>query len=250
MTVLRLLAIQPDGAVPPARLGEWLAEAGVDIEVRDPAVDPIPEDCSDYAGLVCLGGAMGVHEVERYPWLLAVQRLLARATTDEVPVLAICLGAQLLAAAHGGEVSGSNGSEVGPGLVSKRDAAWSDPLLAELPLLPDVLQFHRDSIDRLPADAQLLASAPAVENQAFRIGRCAYGLQFHIEATPEIVLDWAGRSPELADRARPGALSEDVLISTHEDIAEVWQPVATNFAGLVSGEIQPVESRGRTLPLR
>lgn len=122
--------------------------------------------------------------------------------------------------------------------------------MRDLPLLPDVLQFHRDSIDRLPSEAQLLASAPAAENQAFRIGQYAYGLQFHIETTPEMVRDWAARSPDMAAWARPDALTEDTLEGAHRDIAEVWQGVATNFALLVAGEIEPVGPRGRTLPLR
>src|SRR5699024_6954931 len=118
--------LQPDPSDRPERMGDWLTDAGLELDVREPAWDELPQDPTDFDGVVCLGGAMSAHDVTEHPWLLRVQRLLVEATSARVPTLAICLGAQLLAVAHGGRVTRADRPEVGPGLVSKRDAAWED----------------------------------------------------------------------------------------------------------------------------
>jgi GMP synthase-like glutamine amidotransferase len=146
-------------------------------------------------------------------------------------------------------VAGEDGPEVGPHLVAKRDVGWTDPLFADLPFMPDVLQFHSDAIDRLPPNSALLASATRYPNQAFRVGRCAYGLQFHIETTTDIVLAWARDSPQEAEFARPGDLTPERLDQLHADLAETWRPVATRFAQLAAGDLEPAGPARRQLPL-
>ncbi|MER6895299.1 hypothetical protein ABT261_16480, partial [Amycolatopsis sp. NPDC000740] len=141
------------------------------------------------------------------------------------------------------------GPEAGPGLVSKKDAAWIDPLFADMPFLPDVLQFHRDVITVLPPSAELLASTPKYANQAYRMNRCVYGVQFHIETTPDVVLAWAEAEPEMAELTRPGALDSDTLISAHADIAETWRPFARRFVQLAAGQLQAAPESQRQLPL-
>ncbi len=248
--VTRLLVIQPDAEDPPGPLGDWLADAGAALHVVAPPADPLPADLTGYAGLVCLGGGMGAHDDLDHPWLADVRRLLAAAVGARLPTLAVCLGGQLLAvAAGGGVVVGEDGPEVGPQLVAKRDIGWTDPLFAELPFMPDVLQFHTDAIDRLPAGSVLLASATRYPNQAFRIGRCAYGLQFHIETTTETVLAWARDSPHEAAFAPPGSLTAERLDQLHADLAETWQPVAERFVRLAAGELEAAGPARPQLPL-
>ncbi|WP_199434321.1 type 1 glutamine amidotransferase [Qaidamihabitans albus] len=250
MSTPRLLIIQPDAADPPGPLGDWLVEAGAELDVRRPPGDVLPQDAAEYQGVVCLGGGMGAEDDRDHPWLADIRRLLARAAGTGSPTLAVCLGAQLLAVATGGRVDrGTDGPEAGPALVSKKDAAWKDPLCAELPLVQDVLQFHRDAVVQLPPNAELLASAPRYPHQAFRVGRFAYGLQFHIETTPETVRDWAGNAPEIAETARTGSLEPGALAETHTDLAETWRPFAHRFVRLAAGELEPAGSRPRTLPL-
>lgn len=224
-----------------------MTDAGLELDVREPARDELPREPGEFDGVVCLGGAMSVHDVDEHPWLLRVQRLLAEATSARVPTLAICLGAQLLAVALGGRVKRADRPEVGPGLVSKRDAAWEDPLFGGLPLLPDVLQFHRDTITDLPARAVLLASGSESTNQAFRVDHVAYGIQFHIETTAETVAEWGRQAPELASWARSGKFDADVLDELHRDLEDAWQPVVAAFADLVTGSVAP--ARSRDLPL-
>jgi GMP synthase-like glutamine amidotransferase len=248
--VTRLLVIQPDPQDPVGPLGEWLTDAGAELHVLAPPADPLPADLHGYAGLVVLGGAMGALDDLDHPWLADIRRLLGNAVSRQLPTLAICLGAQLLAVATGGGIDvGEDGPEVGPHLVAKRDVGWTDPLFAELPFMPDVLHFHSDVIDRLPANSVLLASATRYPNQAFRVGRCVYGLQFHIETTTDTVLLWARDFPHEAEFARPGELTAERLDELHADLAETWRPVATRFVGLAAGDVAPAEQARTQLPM-
>ncbi len=234
----RLLVLQPDDSDPVARLGDWLTGAGAVLDVVRPFADPLPDTLDGHQGVVCLGGAMGALDDVDHPWLADVRKLLSHAVAKRVPTLAVCLGAQLLAAATGGQVRrGPHGPEVGVLLVAKRDVAGRDPLFADLPWTPDVLQFHSDEIALLPPTAELLASSPKYPNQAFRVGENAYGVQFHIETTPEIVSRWAQGEPDTAACARPGELDPERLESGHEDIREVWQPFAERFVRLAAGDL-------------
>ncbi|TDD54034.1 type 1 glutamine amidotransferase [Saccharopolyspora elongata] len=246
---VRILVVQPSKLDPPGELGEWLLAAGAELDVVLPAEQELPAGFDDHQGVVVLGGEMGVYDDAEHPWLAGLRALLSKAVGERVPVLAVCLGAQLLAVATGGQVRPARkGPEAGTLLVAKRDAAAEDPLLGPVPLTPDVLQFHTDEISSLPPSAQLLASSPKCDNQAFRVGDCAYGLQFHIETTPDIVLEWARLSPEVAETVRPGQLEVEHLREFHADLAETWQPVAERFVRLVA---TPPEERttSRFLPL-
>lgn len=237
---------------PPERLGDWLAGAGADLVLRRPAADGVPDSLAGIDGVVCMGGPMGAHDDADHPWLPALRWLLFDAVAHRLPVLGVCLGGQLLAAATGGAVRrGIDGPEAGTRLVAKRDVAAHDPLFAPLPMTPDVIQFHHDEIHRLPPGATLLASSPRYVNQAFRVGTAGYGLQFHIETSPATVLSWARRDPAGAATIPPGQLDSDHLEQVHADIAEVWRPVAARFVALAAGELAPaVGPPGRSvLPL-
>jgi GMP synthase (glutamine-hydrolysing) len=233
--VTRLLVVVPSETDPPARLGEWLRAAGLELDERHlDAGDPLPADLAGFDGLVVLGGPQSALDGPE-AGLDGVRELLHRAVAGDVPTLAICLGAQLLAQVEGGSVRrGGDGPEVGAGLVAKRDAADADPVFGPLPLSPDVVQWHHDEIATLPPGATLLASNPRYANQAFRLGAHVYALQFHIETTPEITRAWAVDDPE-------GVASTPFDLDTicarieaaDDDVAEAWQPFAARFADLV-----------------
>jgi GMP synthase (glutamine-hydrolysing) len=235
--VARLLVVVPSDTDPPARLGEWLRAAGLELdERRCGAGEALPADLAEHDGLLVLGGPQSAADDERTsPELIGVRELLRQALAGDVPTLAICLGAQLLAQVGGGRVGKAvDGPEVGALLVAKRDRADDDPLFGPLPLSPDVIQFHHDEISDLPDGAVLLASSPMYANQAFRVGRHVYGLQFHIETTPEIVEEWAGRdvvgvAASPWDHVTVCALTR----AAHPDVEEAWAPFAARFADLV-----------------
>jgi GMP synthase-like glutamine amidotransferase len=176
---------------------------------------------------------MGAYDDEVAPWLAPLRGLLANAVQAELPTLGVCLGAQLLAAANGGRVARNpDGPEIGAQLVAKRGAASNDPLFGPMPITPDVIQWHFDAVTVLPPGAIHLYSSPVCDNQAFRLGRLAWGIQFHIETTPEIVRSWAE-----ADAGQLDGFDLDRIVSrsnaVHDDITEVWTPFAQGFADIV-----------------
>jgi len=222
-----VLVVQNDRSDPIGPLGEWLVDAGLTLDVRSAADEPALDG---YAGLIVLGGGLNAND----DGLAPVRALLARALADEVPTLGICLGAQLLAVALGGVVGANpEGPEYGAQLVAKRANAATDPLFRELPITPDVIQWHRDAVLQLPASAVQLASSPGCDVQAFRAGRLAWGIQFHIETTPEVVRAWAAEdAAELEGYDIERMLERSDAV--HPDIAEVWHPFAAAFAGIVA----------------
>jgi GMP synthase-like glutamine amidotransferase len=236
--VARLLVVVPSETDPPARLGDWLRDAGLELDERHLlAGDDLPGDLDGYDGLLVLGGPQSATDSpETSPELVGVRDLLSQAIAADLPTLAICLGAQLLAEVGGGHVrAGIDGPEVGATLVAKRDAADADPVFGPVPLSPDVIQWHHDEISELPTGSTLLAGSPHYPNQAYRVGRHVYGLQFHIETTPEIIRAWAESDP-VGVAAGPHDLETICTraAAAHPDVADVWAPFAGRFAELVT----------------
>jgi GMP synthase (glutamine-hydrolysing) len=193
----------------------WLTDA---VAVTDRLVHPIRIDRGDDlpsvpamldadASVVVLGGFMGAHQDDVYPWLEPEMAWLRQLVAADVPVLGICLGAQLLAAALGGRAFRSEVYECGYPVITLTPAGRADPVLRHLD--GPVLSWHEDTFT-LPPDAELLAWTD-VAPQAFRIGS-ALGVQFHPEADPAIVEDWIAHVGEATMRAR-GA-DPDLLRST------------------------------------
>lgn len=244
----RLLVVVLSDTDPPTRLGGWLRAAGLELDERRlDAGNPLPADLTGTDGLLVLGGPQSALDGDEVaPELVGVRHLLAQALAADLPTLAICLGAQLLAQVGGGSVRvGVDGPEVGAALVAKRDAADADPVFGPLPLSPDVLQWHHDEIDRLPAGATLLASSPVYAHQAYRIGAHVYGLQFHIETDDAVVRAWAGNDP--VGVASTGLDADTVCAraaAVHPDLAEIWEPFAQRFAALVRARAGALAAEG------
>ena len=227
----RILVIEHDPSDPVLRLGDWLTEAGAELTICRPhAGDVVPADLVGFDALISMGGDMGARDDDRAPWLPATRTLLARAVASATPTLGVCLGGQLLAAATGGTVrSGPDGPEIGAYLTAKRDAAMSDPLFADLPMTPDVMQYHHDVVTTLPQGAVLLLSSMGYPNQAWRQGPAAWGVQFHFETSAEDLRTWArteGR--EVTGRLGP------MLDEAEEVMAEVWREFAHRFVAFAA----------------
>ena len=222
----RILILQHDPSDPPLLLADWLRDAGATPDVRRlHEGDQLPADLGDADAVISLGGEMGAYDDDVAPWLPAVKRLLAAAVVAQKPTLGICLGAQLLAVATGGTVTrGADGPEIGAHLTAKRDAAEADPLFDQLPMTPDVMQYHYDVVSTLPPGAVLLLSSTGYPHQAWRVGPAAWGVQFHIEAPAAVLREWArseGREPV----GRLGA----VLDQAQEAMGEVWRDFVVRF---------------------
>jgi GMP synthase-like glutamine amidotransferase len=217
------LVVQHVAAEGPGRLAEWLPAAGVELRQLHPYQGDALPSALDADALIVMGGPMGAYDDEAAPWLPATKALLADAVRRNIPTLGVCLGAQLLAVATGGRVEpGGAGPEIGLGYV---DVAVGDRLLAAGSM--PVVQWHHDAVTALPPDASLLASNARYRVQAFRVGECAWGLQFHVEAGPELVGEWA-----LAERRDVAAVVEP-LAAADATIAAVGAQVAQRFASVV-----------------
>jgi GMP synthase-like glutamine amidotransferase len=243
---VEILVIEHDASDPLLRLGEWLEEAGARLTVCRPhAGDPIPASLVGYRALISMGGEMGARDDESAPWLPATRALLAAAVQNATPTLGVCLGGQLLAAATGGTVRpGADGPEIGAYLTAKRDAAMSDPLFADLPMTPDVMQYHHDVVTSLPSGAVLLLSSMGYPNQAWRQGPAAWGLQFHLETTAENVRQWA-RDAGRPLTGRLGAILDDA----EETMGEVWREFAHRFVAFARENEPNPEQPKRLLPV-
>lgn len=222
----RALVVEHVAGEDAGALARWLPEAGVHLDVcRLYEGDRLPERVEQDA-LIVMGGPMnatgddGVQPAER--------ALIARAVTDRLPYLGICLGAQLLALAAGGEVAPNpRGPERGWSLVRKADACADDPLFRGLVWLPDAIHWHADEVSRLPAGAVSLLRGEHTEVQAFRVGDRAWGIQPHPEVDEAMVARWADADGIARDLVLP--FPGDV------DLERTWRPLAEAFARLVRG---------------
>ncbi|RMX05755.1 type 1 glutamine amidotransferase [Corticibacter populi] len=144
------------------------------------AAAPLPEPAS-FDALIALGGPMSVNDQDSLPWLLAEQQLIRTCIEMRKPVLGICLGAQLMAAALGARVRAGAHREIGWFPIQACDGG---PGTFRFPEQLEVFHWHGETFD-LPDGAGLLATSAACRHQAFQIGPRALGLQFHLETTPD-----------------------------------------------------------------
>jgi GMP synthase-like glutamine amidotransferase len=176
------------------------------------AGEPIPANLDEYDVLLVMGGPMDVWDEGKLPWLTAEKNAIAHWVLDrKAPFLGICLGHQLLAEITGGEVGLMSRPEVGVCELSMTEAGRHDPLFEGIPPSFVGLQWHGAEVKRLPSDAVVLATNASCAIQAFRFGECAFGFQFHVEATDRTVTEW-GAVPayrqSLASVAGPDGLQD------------------------------------------
>lgn len=146
-------------------------------------------DMAKYDGLVVLGGPMGVYEADRHPHLLEEIACIQQAIAQDKPVLGICLGSQLLAAALGATVRPGGVKEIGWHDVHLTEEGLKDPVLGRFRPKEKIFQWHGDTFD-LPSGAVPLASSSLFPEQAFRFGDRTYGLQFHLEVDEPMISRW------------------------------------------------------------
>jgi GMP synthase (glutamine-hydrolysing) len=170
---------------------------------------PLPDPKTALAAIV-MGGPMNVGEHDRWPHLAEEVEFIRQLVAAETPVLGVCLGAQLLASALGARVGYGPAPEIGYMDVTLTPVGAEDTLLCGFPMALPVFQWHAQGFD-LPPQAVLLASSAAYPQQAFRHGR-AWGFQFHLEVTPEMVQAWArdGEAEMLRAGISPERLAEQM----------------------------------------
>lgn len=195
MSVLILKNVDNEG---PGTIAAFLDDEGIAYSIVEPE-DISRATLGGFDSLVVMGGPMGVYEAHDYPHVTAAMALMREALDSRLPVLGICLGAQMLAEILGAKAyPGEKGQEVGWFDITLSADGSGDPAMkayaggSAAPL--KVFHFHGDTFD-IPAGAARLAGSELYENQAFRYGDNTYGLQFHIEVTAEMVADWMEHIP-------------------------------------------------------
>ncbi len=251
---LRVLICQHIACEPPGVLEDVMRDRGWSLlRVELDEGEELPE-AGEFEAVVVMGGPMGAYEWSAYPWLQAEQQLLRAAVDRGMPVFGVCLGAQLLAASMGARVYPGPAPEVGVLEVQLTAAAQADPVTRALPDRFLSLQWHSDTFD-LPPRAVRLASSVTYPNQAFRIGAVAYAVQFHLEVTDEMAVEW-GKVPAYAAAlgAVRGAGALERLLSDFavqatgmramaRAVFERWAQLAEEHRGTVTSEAQSVSGR-------
>ncbi|MCC5793115.1 MAG: gamma-glutamyl-gamma-aminobutyrate hydrolase family protein [Chromatiales bacterium] len=182
---------------------------------RQPDARP---DLARYHGLIVLGGPMNCDQVNRHRHLATEIELIEQALVAGKPVLGICLGAQLLARALGAPVTRNGVPEIGWYDVEPTPAAAVDPLFRHFAPRQRIFQWHGDTF-AIPRDAVHLARSPDCENQAFRWGDIAYGLQFHLEVDSAMIERWLHTPVNQNDLERLAGTIDPARISAETPLA-------------------------------
>jgi GMP synthase (glutamine-hydrolysing) len=204
--------------------GDAVAAAGHRLEEWSLAWDsPLPRPLDDYGAVLVFGGAMHADQDDRHHWLREENLFLKRLLDRHVPVLGVCLGAQLLAKAASAPVWRSNEPEVGWFEIELTPEGRDDPVLGALPARFDAFQWHFYT-HGLPAGAVELARS-RVCTQAFRLGETAWGVQFHPEVTVEQIEGWIEDDP-----AELPVSAAEFLGATKQRI-EAWNELGRKLCG-------------------
>ena len=246
----RALVFQHTATEGPERVAGLLAARGVECEVRAlHRGDPVSDDLAPDEPLIVMGGPMGVGDAAdpRYLFLADEIALLGRVLARGAPILGICLGAQLLAAAAGarvypntrprpGDTSGATepALEVGWGTIDFH-ASLGEPVLAGVGPRARMLHWHGDTFD-LPRGAIHLASTPVCRHQAFRLGRRQFGFQFHCELEAETIATWVREDADFVRAANGDGGGARVLADTERHYASsrpIWDRLLGNAIDLM-----------------
>ncbi|GHB22694.1 GMP synthase [Pseudovibrio japonicus] len=181
-------------------LGEALSEAKMPTDLRVMADGhALPSDISKFKGLVVLGGIQHARADEELPFLKNVCDTIIAFEDADKPVMGICLGSQLIARAFGGDNILGNPVEAGWLPLHLTDQGRQDPVLSALGENDRIFSLHTDTFT-LPEGAVHLASSEMTPNQAFKMGRATYAMQFHFEASVDLVKHWDDRfNDEISD---------------------------------------------------
>jgi GMP synthase (glutamine-hydrolysing) len=227
---VRALAIvhQPDAG--PGVFTEEMAARGVQLDewqLSERGTGP-PREIADYDAVLTFGGAMHADQEDRHPWLRFEKDFLAAMLDDGMPILAVCLGTQVLADAAGGEARRSREPEIGWFELEVTEEGSEDPVIG--PLAPSFTGFQWHSYEAIPPDGAAILACSAVCPQAYRIGDRVWGIQFHAEVTAGDLFHWIDDYQTDEDAVRIGVDPEALRAETEPRIGD-WNRLGRELCG-------------------
>jgi GMP synthase (glutamine-hydrolysing) len=210
---VRILSVSHGPSVPGGVFDEVAEADGHELERWVVPLGGAPQPPASYGAIMVFGGSMHPDQDDRFEWLGREEEFLRRALEDDVPVVGVCLGAQMLARAAGGRVGPAPEPEIGWYHVELTPAGRDDPVLGVLPERTEAFQWHSYTYEVPPGGTELARSALCT--QAFRAGPRAWGLQFHAEVTLPMVQAWTAEE------------SDELPVSPEEFVAEARERIDT-----------------------
>jgi GMP synthase (glutamine-hydrolysing) len=228
-----IIVFQHSDNCPSGRLGAVLRDHGHRLEfIRPDRGEAPPPDFDEIGAVVSLGGPQNVDEPP--DWMAGEMDFLRQAHERGTPIVGVCLGAQMLAAALGGEVEKMDRPEVGFAPVTLSFPGTIDTMFSGIGWKNPMYHFHTRRISKLPDDAAALASSDQCKVQAFSAGPLTYGFQFHFEADRETMKRWADQGPEHLDAAGLSRGDYDAQCEEHYvTFARVSERLCGNIARLL-----------------
>lgn len=227
---MRALAIVHQEDAGPGVFTDEMRERGVELDewILSPRGAGPPLEIAEYDAVLTFGGAMHADQEDRHPWLRFEKDFLTAMIDDRMPVLAVCLGNQLLAEAAGGSARRASEPEIGWCEVEITDEGKADPLIG--PLAPTFTAFQWHSYEALPpAGAPILARSPVCA-QAYRVGEAAWGIQFHAEVSAGDAEAWVDDYRSDEDAVRIGLDPDALRTETREKIGD-WNRLGRELCG-------------------
>ncbi len=237
---MRVLVVENMAGSDLGLVGLALSEANIEIDLRQPfSGDALPGGHDEHDAIVVLGGGQSALDDHTHPYLADLAALMRTFGDADKSVLGICLGSQLLARGYGATNILGAAREFGWHDVHLTDEGASDPMLSGISARFPIFEWHSDTFT-LPDGAVHLATNGTTAHQAFRIGRAAYGTQFHFEASTTVVEDWNRNFPAVIAGIDP------TWLATYPDHAAKHGETA-DAAGLAIARawVRTIETRDR-----
>lgn len=249
---MAILIFQHHPLETPGRLGDRLRDLGHRLRiVQLHAGQPLPPDLDDVDGVVSMGGPMNVDEADRHAWLSGEMEMIREAHERDIPVVGICLGAQLIAKSLGGEVgpmekgeaTTAEGVEVGWHPVQLAFPGTMDVIHQGLPWRTMQFHLHGQEVKKLPlTDSTPLSGSQACKTQSFRVGLTTYGFQYHFEWTRkqiEAVLH------DQSEWLRTRAIDAGTITSETDERYAVYRHLGDRLCDNITQLLMPLDKRVR-----
>ena len=227
---MRALAIVHQTDAGPGVFAEEMHERGVQLDewlLAERGSAP-PAEIAEYDAVLTFGAAMHADQEDRHPWLRFEKDFLAAMLDDGMPLLAVCLGCQLLAEAAGGEARPAAEPEIGWRQVEVTDAGYADPVIG--PLAPVFTAFQWHSYEAVPPGGAVVLARSPVCSQAYRLGERAWGIQFHAEVTAADAAAWIDDYRSDEDAVGIGLDPDALRAETDRQIAD-WNRLGRELCG-------------------